>query len=393
MELTPFQKDWRDQARTFANDLAVPQAALWDQQEFMSPAIIRALAVRGYLGAIVSQKYQGLGASMIEFGLLNEELGRACSSLRSLITVHSMAAQAIAKWGDHQQRQKWLPLLASGEAIAAFALTEAQAGSNANEIQTRAVDCEDGFVLTGHKKWITFGQRADVFLVFSQSAAGPCAFLVEKDCPGLRTVPVQGMLGLRGAMLADLHLQECRVSRKSLIGKPGSGISHIASFALDLGRYSVAWGAVGIAQASLDASLEYTAGRRQFGAALKDQQLIQRMVAQMVVTTEASRLLCFDAGRARDNRDVSSVLQTSMAKYFASLTAMQAASHAVQIHGANGCSRNFPVERYFRDAKIMEIIEGSTEIQEITIAQSSYQVMDSRMGQSIASAATQSYGS
>jgi alkylation response protein AidB-like acyl-CoA dehydrogenase len=388
MELSASQKEWRDQVCAFAQETVAPQAATWDRQERTSEEAIRELAARGYLGTIAPGKYLGAGLTMVEFGLLNEELGRACSSLRSLLTVHSMVIQAIAKWGDEKQRQKWLPLLARGEAIAAFALTEPQAGSNAHEIQATATEHGDEFVLTGHKKWITFGQRADLFLVFARGTAGAGAFLVEKDRPGLKVFPIRGMLGLRGAMLADLHLEECRIPRCSLVGRMGSGIAHVAGFALDNGRYSVAWGAVGVAQACLDASIQYAAGRTQFGVVLKDHQLVQRMITRMVATVEASRLLCLDAGRMKDNRAFSSVLQTSIAKYFSSLTAMQAASDAVQIHGANGCSHNFPVERYFRDAKIMEIIEGSTEIQEITIAQSYSQAAWQRLERIAATPAT-----
>jgi glutaryl-CoA dehydrogenase (non-decarboxylating) len=310
---------------------------------------------------------------MVEFGLLNEELGRGCSSLRSLLTVHSMAALAIWRWGTEEQKAQWLEKLGQGQAIGAFALTEPEAGSDAREIRTEAVASGDDFLLSGHKKWITFAQIADLFLVFARSQRGPCAFLMERNTPGLVISPVHGMLGTRASMMAELRLEECRVRKQNMIGAPGFGLSHVASSALDCGRYSVACGSVGIAQACLEACLRYTGRRKQFGALLRDHQLVQRMIARMVVGVRAARLLCYNAGQLKDAGDPASMIETSIAKYFACTTAAKIARDAVQIHGANGCSSEYPVQRFYRDAKIMEIIEGSNEIQEITIAQSASQ--------------------
>jgi alkylation response protein AidB-like acyl-CoA dehydrogenase len=177
------------------------------------------------------------------------------------------------------------------------------------------------------------------------------------------------MLGTRASMMAELHLERCRVPKQNLVGAPGFGLSHIASAALDCGRYSVAWGCVGIAQACLEACLQYTSQRKQFDTLLRDHQLVQRMIAHMVVGVKAARLLCCNAGQLKDAGDPTSMIETSIAKYFACRTAVEIARDAVQIHGASGCSSEFPAERFYRDAKIMEIIEGSNEIQEITIAQ------------------------
>jgi hypothetical protein len=284
-----------------------------------------------------------------------------------------MAALTIWRWGTEAQKAQWLEKLGQGHAIAAFALTEPEAGSDAREIRTEAVASGDDFLLSGHKKWITFAQIADLFLVFARSQRGPCAFLLERDTPGLVISPVQGMLGTRASMMAEVHFQQCRVPKKNLVGAPGFGLSHIASSALDCGRYSVAWGCVGIAQACLETCLQYTGQRKQFGALLRDHQLVQRMIAHMVVGVKAARLLCYNAGQLKDAGDPTSMIETSIAKYFACRTAAEVARDAVQIHGANGCSSEYPAERFYRDAKIMEIIEGSNEIQEITIAQSACQ--------------------
>jgi glutaryl-CoA dehydrogenase (non-decarboxylating) len=281
-----------------------------------------------------------------------------------------MVALTISRWGTEALKAQWLKKLAQGQAIGAFALTEAEAGSDAREISTEAVESGDDYLLTGHKKWITFGQTADLFLVFARSHRGHCAFVVERTTPGIVTSPVNGMLGTRASMMAELHLDQCRVPKRHLVGAPGFGLSHIASSALDCGRYSVAWGCVGIGQACLESCLQYASQRKQSGTLLREHQLIQRMITQMVAGVKAARLLCCHAGQLRDAGDPAFLIETSIAKYFACRMAADIARDAVQIHGANGCSSEYPIERLYRDAKIMEIIEGSNEIQEITIAQS-----------------------
>jgi glutaryl-CoA dehydrogenase (non-decarboxylating) len=373
MELNLQRRRLRTEFRQFVDAHVVPEANAWDRQELMPPEVVRQLANHGYLGAVVPVSKGGAGFDSVEFGLLNEELGRGCSSLRSLLTVHSMVALTISRWGTEALKTQWLEKLGQGQVIGAFALTEAEAGSDAREIGTEAIESGDDFVLTGHKKWITFGQMADLFLVFAKSRRGHCAFVLERNAPGLVTSPVHGMLGTRAAMMAELRLDQCRVPKSNLIGAPGFGLSHIASSALDCGRYSVAWGCVGIGQACLESCLQYAGQRKQSGVLLHEHQLIQRMITQMVAGVKAARLLCCHAGQLKDAGDPDSIIETSIAKYFACRTAAEIARDAVQIHGANGCSSEYPVERFYRDAKIMEIIEGSNEIQEITIAQSAFQ--------------------
>src|ERR1700743_102816 len=310
MELTPEQQRLQNEFREFADAQIVPYANAWDRAEVMPAEIVRQLADKGYLGAVLPSDRGGAGLSMTEFGLLNEELGRACSSVRSLLTVHSMAALTISRWGIETQKAQWLEKLGRGQAIAAFALTEPEAGSDAREIKTTAVAGDDDFILSGHKKWITFAQIADLFLVFANTQRGPCAFLLERNTPGLTISPIHGMLGTRASMMAELHLEQCRIPKQNLVGAPGFGLSYIASSALDYGRYSVAWGCVGIAQACLESCLQYAGRRKQFGALLQDHQLIQRMIAQMVVGVKAARLLCFHAGELKDAGDPASMLET-----------------------------------------------------------------------------------
>ncbi|KAB8332625.1 acyl-CoA dehydrogenase [Scytonema tolypothrichoides VB-61278] len=373
IELTTQQKDAQAQFRAFVDSEVMPYANHYDQEECTPPKLIEKIAKKGYLSAVLPKEFGGMGMDFITYGLLNEEIGRGCSSLRSLLTVHCMVAHAVSKWGNKSQKEYWLPKLASGEVIAAFALSEPNVGSDAKSIETTATLSGDSYVLNGQKKWITYGQVADVFLVFAQCAGKVGAFLVEKNSPGLLIKPISGMLGVRASMLAELHFRDCRIPQENLVGKLGFGFAYVASSALDYGRYSVAWGSVGIAQACLEACIQYTSERKQFGVYLKEHQLIRQMITEMIANVKAARLLCYQAGYLKDISDPSSIIETSIAKYFASTTATKAANDAVQIHGANGCSSEYSVARYLRDAKIMEIIEGSTQIQQITIADYGYQ--------------------
>lgn len=372
IELTTQQQQAQEAFRAFVQAELMPYADQYDREQRTPPEIVAKVARQGYLGAIIPSEYGGGGMDMITFGLLAEEIGRGCSSIRSLLTVHSMVAHAILRWGSARQKATWLPRLATGESIAAFGLSEPNAGSDARSIETEARPDGDAYIINGQKRWTTYGQIADLFLIFAQCDGKVSAFLVERDTPDLSVEPISGMIGTRASMLAALHLHDCRVRKENLLGGRGFGLAAVATSALDIGRYTVAWGAVGIAQACLEASLQYSSERKQFGAYLKDHQLIRQMITRMMVNVRAARLLCLQAGYLKDSGDPRTIMETWVAKYFASTTAMQAASDAVQIHGAYGCSEAYPVQRYWRDAKVMEIIEGSTQIQEITIAESGY---------------------
>ena len=373
LELTEQQKSDQAFFKLFVQTEIAPNADRYDQEEYTPPELIQKVGQQGYLGAMIPKESGGMGLDMITFGLLNEEFGRGCSSMRSLLTVHSMVSYAILRWGSKQQKATWLPLLAVGKRIGAFGLSEPNVGSDAKSVETTATLDGSEYVLQGTKRWTTYGQSADLFLIFARCKGNVSAFLVERDTPGFSTTPILGMLGTRASMVAELHLQECRIPKENLIGGLGFGLASVATSALDIGRYSVAWGCVGIIRACLEACIEYTSQRRQFGVYLKEHQLIQQMVTNMITNLKAARLLCFQAGYLKDMGDPSTVMETWIAKYFASTTATKTALDAVQIHGANGCHSSHPVQRYLRDAKCMEIIEGSTQIQQITIAGSGYQ--------------------
>jgi glutaryl-CoA dehydrogenase (non-decarboxylating) len=372
VEFSSHQKQFQTEFRAFADEMIVPYADQFDAEERMPRSLIDELARRKYLAATLPAEVGGLGGDAITFGLLNEEIGRGCSSVRSLLTVHTMVSQAILRWGSGQQKDHWLPRLASGEIIGAFALSEPDVGSDAKSVTTTVTRHKGCFLLNGCKKWITYGQIADLFLLFAQCDGQPTAVLVERNSPGLTVMPLQGMLGTRAAMLAELHLDACEVPDQNLLGGIGFGFAAVAASALDWGRYSVAWGCVGIGQACLEASLAYSQMRQQFGVYLKKHQLIRQMITNMVTNVDAARLLCCQAGYLMDKGDVAVAAEIFKAKYFASTMATRIAADAVQIHGANGCSAAYPLQRYWRDAKIMEIIEGSTQIQQLVIAKHAF---------------------
>lgn len=373
IELTEQNMQSRATFQAFVQRVITPCVDEYDEKEYTPTEIIWEVAQQGYLGALIPPEYGGKGLDMLTFGLLNEELGRGCSSVRSLLTVHSMVAHAILRWGSKQQKADWLPGLAVGSVIGAFGLSEPEAGSDAGSVATTAQLDGESYVLNGIKKWTTYGQVADLFLIFARLDGKVSAFLVERTTPGFSTQPIKGMLGTRASMLAELHLQDCRIPKANLLGWRGFGLAAVATSCLDIGRYSVACGSVGIAQACLDASLAYTSTRQQFGTYLKEHQLIQQMITEMLVNVKAARMLCLYAGSLKDQGDPDTIMETWIAKYFASRAATQAALDAVQIHGANGCSNAYPVQRYLRDSRVMEIIEGSTQIQQIQIARYGYE--------------------
>ncbi|MEM7352906.1 MAG: acyl-CoA dehydrogenase family protein [Acidobacteriota bacterium] len=368
VELSAAETAARGRFREFVRDRIAPYADRWDRQEKVPRATIDELRQRGYLGAPLSEQVGGRGMDAVTYGLLTEELARGCSSVRSLLTVHDMVALTLARWGSPRLKAELLPRLARGERLGALAVSEPNVGSDAASVETEAREEDGGVVLRGRKKWTTFGQIADVFLVLARGERGLAAYLVEADAPGLSRRPIAGMTGTRASLLAEIELDDCRIPADHLLGRVGFGLSHvIGGTALDHGRYSVAWGSVGIAQACLDACLDYTAERQQGGAPIRDHQLVRRQLTEMIASTRAARLLCYRAAHLRRQLDPGAAPETWIAKYFASRTAVRAANAAVQLHGAYGLSESSPVGRYLRDAKVTEVIEGSTQIQQIFI--------------------------
>jgi len=373
IKLTEYQQRCREETKRFAREHLQPWVDKIDKMQSTPEHIIEKIKKNGYLGAALPQQWGGGGLDSVSYGIMTEEIGRMCSSVRSMMTVHNMSAQTISKWGTSAQQQQWLPDLCSGKKIIAFALSEENVGSAADTVETEAAADGTDFMLNGAKKWVTYGQIADMFLVFAQCDHKPVALVVERNTPGLSVEPLRDIFGTSGSMIASVKFNNCRVPGRNLIGPMGMGIKFVAHSTLDHGRFSVACGSTGITQACLDACLDYSQRRKQGEGKLKDYQLIRRKLTDMLTQLSTSRMLCYKAAYLRDEGDPNAIMETSLAKYHASSVAMLAARDAVHIHGANGCSAQYPVNRYLRDATVMGIIEGSHEIQQMVLADYAFQ--------------------
>ena len=358
--------------RRFASEAVAPFAAEADAQERLPHQVIQKIAEKGYLAPWLPEEWGGAAMDMLSYGLLNEEIGYACSAARSLLTAHGMVAWAIYRCGNAAQRKAFLPALARGDRLGAFALSEPGVGSDAKAVETLAETTAEGYRLSGCKTWITFGQITDLYLVLARCSGGPTMFLVDRDCAGVSVKPLTGMLGTRGTMLAELTFDGCRIGSDRRVGREGAGFTIVGSSALEQGRFSVAWGCVGIIRACLDVASTYTAERRQFGTELRNHQLVRALISDMLTSLHAADLLCRRAADLRQAGDPDAFMETMIAKYYASTAAKRVADDAVQVLGAKGCSDQYPVARMARDAKIMEIIEGSTQMQQLSIAGHAY---------------------
>lgn len=368
IKLTNKQEELKEQFRMFAEEEIAPFAAESDNNEWLSEEITDRVGNSGYLGSMIPEDYGGKGWSPITLGLLNEEVGKVCSSTRAMFTVHGMVAIAIERFGTNEQKKKYLPLLGDGSMLGAFALSEPDVGSDAKNIKCKAEIRNDSFIINGVKKWITMGQVADLILLVAQLNNKPTVFLVEKDMPGLSLVPMNGLMGNRASMLAELHFENCVIPKENMIGKEGMGLSHVALNSLDYGRYTIAWGCVGLSQACLEKSFTYSRTRKQFGSPINKNQLVQKMITEMIVEVKAARRMCYYAGYLKQINAAESIMETWAAKYFASKMSVNVADKAVQIHGGNGFVQGHDIERFYRDVKINEVIEGTSQMHEILIA-------------------------
>jgi alkylation response protein AidB-like acyl-CoA dehydrogenase len=372
LELTDEQRAVRELARKFADEYIVPVARDNDVNERFPGDIIEKMGALGLLGGPVPVEYGGAGLDYISQALVTEEIGKACSSVRTTISVQiSLVELSLARWGTEAQRQRYLPALCRGKLIGCFGLTEPNAGSDPSGMETIAVADGDHWRLNGHKVWISNGGVAGLAIVFAQTDKnrghrGIGAFLVDRDSPGFSSRDMHGKLGLRASNTGELFLEDCRVPKDQMLGQVGEGFK-IAMSALDNGRYSVAAGCVGICQGCVDASVRYAKERKQFGRVIGSFQLVQDLIARMLVDTEAARLLVFRAGHLK-NQGRRCTREISMAKYFASEAAVRCALDAIQVHGSYGYSNAYPVERYLRDAKVATIYEGTSQIQKLLIA-------------------------
>ena len=343
-----------------------PFAETWDREEQIPRAVISLLGEAGHLGITLPHDYAGQGRDTITFGLLNEAMGRGSSALTDVITCQAMVSMALLKWGTPEQKTRWIPSLAKGETIGAFALTEPGAGSDTQALATTYTPTSDDgeLVLNGRKKWISCGQFADIFLVFGLLGDRSVACLVVRETPGFSVEPIRELLGFRAAGLAELHFDNVRVPAANIVGKPGFGLSHVATVGLQYGRISTACSGAGLLRGCVEESVSYAARRAVGAQTVGDLGMIRSLITRMGTDSEAALLLCVSACRAEEDGRPEAFEKTLMAKHFTSRAAVRAASDAVQIRGASGCHGSSPVSRFYRDAKILEIIEGTTQIHE-----------------------------
>lgn len=368
--LTPEQELIRDSAREFCEREIVPYAREWDRAEEIDRGLVARLAEMGYLGATVDQELGGMGLDTVSYCVLMEELGRADSSVRGIVSVNlGLVGKTIAKWGTDEQKREWLPKLASGESLGCYALTEPGAGSDPAGLAARARRDGDEWVISGSKIFITLGSWAGLALVFARTsdegARGLTCFLVPTAAEGFSATPIKGKLGLRAQDTAELTLDGVRVPVGNVLGDEGGGFK-VAMSALDNGRISLAAGCVGIVQGCLDASVRYAGEREQFGKPIASHQLVQELLAEMRVDLDAARLLTWRAAAAAD-AGARHTVESCIAKYYASEAAVRAANAAVQVHGGYGYIDEYPVEKYLRDARVTTLYEGTSQIQKLII--------------------------
>lgn len=364
--------------QSYLDETVGPEADQWDREERIPRGILRDLAGFGIFGAHLPLDQGGGGLPVEAWGEQLEAVGAASMSLLSVVTVHAMCSFALARWGEPAAQAEWLPALARGARLGGFGLTEPSVGSDAKSVTTRLEDAGDGWRITGTKRWISAAESADLFLVLGRTDDGPTAVLVPRESPGVSVMPIGGMLGFRAARPCEIRFNGVLVPKRWTIGPVGQGFAYVAASALDVGRFCIACGSTGLIGACVRASVDYARDRRQFGQPLAAHQLVQAQIADMTTTYRAARALWRAAARSRQEAAPGSIMETTTAKYFASTGAARAANDAVQVHGANGCGPGFPVQRYFRDARITELIEGSNQLQQVMIAQDALAAFASR---------------
>jgi butyryl-CoA dehydrogenase len=370
-DLSDEQELIRETAGAFGEREVAARARDNDRNHHFDTELVAMIADQGYLGAIVPREYGGAGLDYVTYAIVVEEIGRHDSAMRTVISVQtSLVCSSILRWGTEEQKQHYLPKLCTGEWLGCFGLTEPDTGSDAANQKTRARKTDSGWALSGTKMWISLGNHAKVALVFAQTDPekkhrGLACFLVPTDTPGFSSQEIHGKMGLHGSDTASLALDDVEVPDDALMGEVGEGFK-IAMSALDSGRYSVAAGCVGVCQGSLDHSVAYAKEREQFGRPIGSFQLVQAMIADMRVQTDAARLLTWRAGHLKDQGRPSTT-ETSIAKLYATEAAQNCSHLAIQVHGGSGYVDDHPVERYYRDVRVTTLYEGTSQIQKLII--------------------------
>ncbi len=370
--LTEEQRMIRDAARQFSAEVLAPNAGQWDKDGAIPDAVVRQLGELGLLGMIVPAELGGTYSDYTAYALAMEEIAAGCASCATMMSVHnSVGCGPILAYGTDAQKAEWLPKLASGEVIGAFCLTEPQAGSEANNLRVRAVERDGQWIISGSKQFVTNGRRAGVAIVFAVTdpeagKRGISAFIVPKNTPGFNVGPPEHKLGIRASDTCPITFDDCAIPAANLLGARGEGLK-IALSNLEGGRIGIAAQALGIARAAFDAARAYSRDRVQFGKPIREHQSVANMLADMQTQINAARLLVLHAARMR-TEGVPCLSEASQAKLFASEMAERVCSDAIQIHGGYGYLQDYPVERHYRDARITQIYEGTSEVQRMVIA-------------------------
>jgi butyryl-CoA dehydrogenase len=372
-DLNEDQRMIRKMVRDFAEERIRPGVFKRDEEGRFIGDLLPGLAELGILGMIVPEAYGGTGLDNVSYALAIEELARVCPSTAVTVSVtNSVCQEPILRFGSEEQKRRFLPPLAKGEQLGGFGLTEPGAGTDAGALQTRAVRDGDAYVLNGAKAWITNTHVGKVFVVMAVTAPGAgskgvSAFIVTPGLPGFHFLPHEKKMGLRASVTSGISFEDCRVPAENLLGEEGMGLK-IALATLEVSRIGIAAQAVGIAQGAFEEAVKYARERRTFGKPIAEHQAVQFMIADMAAQIEAARLLTLRAAALRDRRGPGQAQASSMAKLFASETAKEVCDKAVQIHGAYGYSREYAVERFYRDARVTTIYEGTSEVQRMVIS-------------------------
>ena len=372
MILDQAYQEIRDMVASFSDQELKDLAFKIDAEGEIPSSLIGKLGANGFLGSYIPEEYGGAGMDYMAYSIIVEELSRNCASTGVLVSAHtSLCVWPILAFGSEEQKKKYLPKLASGEWIGCFCLSEPNAGSDAGSLTTFAEDKGDHYIINGAKNWITNGKEAKVAIVFAKTTKtddykGISAFIVETETPGFEVIKIEDKLGIRGSSTAQIALENVKVPKSALLGEPSKGF-RIAMATLDGGRIGIAAQALGIARGAFNYARKYASERVQFGAPIANLQAIQFMLADMSTKISASKLLIYTASQMKDQK-LNYTKYSAQAKLFASEAAMWITTKAIQVCGGNGYTKEYPLERYFRDAKITEIYEGTSEIQRVVIA-------------------------
>ncbi len=331
--------------------------------------LIKKLAKEHYLTPTFPIEYGGLNLDPLEYGKFTESVGKVCQATRALLTVHnSLVGSAILRWGSEEQKKDYLFDMSTGDKIGAFALSEPKIGSDAKNVTTKYEKKDNVYIINGKKKWISFAGIADFFIVIGSGENNVSAFLVDKKSEGIEIKEISGLMAGSGVHISEIEFNNVVVPSSKLLGGEGNGLNFIVSTALDHGRYSIAWGGIAIGQAALEAMVTYACKREQFGVKIYKHEAIQQMIGQSTAKLHAARALCEKTAQMRKENHSDSVMETNIAKYITSKAAVEITNQALQVHGGNGCWNQFPVEKLFREARILEIIEGTSQVQEKLIS-------------------------